>query len=51
MLLGPLAVGDAMARAPAHGFPLVLGCLFAVYAVLIALRIRRSRRVPLTSEP
>ena len=43
MLAGPLVIGDAMARAPAHGFPLVLAIVFAAYAVIVAVRMRRAR--------
>jgi MFS family permease len=39
MLIGPVAVGDAMARAPTYGLPLVLGSAFAVYSLVVALRI------------
>ena len=39
MLVGPLAIGDAMARAPSFGFPLVLSVIFAIYAAIVALRI------------
>lgn len=41
MLVGPLAIGDAMARAPTFGFPLVLGVVFALYSVLVASRMVR----------
>jgi MFS family permease len=46
MLIGPAVVGDAMTRAPVGGFPLVIGTVFAVYAVIVALRIvlRRGAR-------
>jgi MFS family permease len=43
MLVGPAITGDAMARAPAFGFPLVLGVAFAIYVVVVAARIRRAR--------
>ncbi|MGQ7792938.1 MFS transporter [Faunimonas sp. B44] len=43
MLVGPLLLGDAIARSPEAGFPLVLGTGFLVYAALVALRMRRSR--------
>ncbi|MGH6922535.1 MAG: MFS transporter [Propylenella sp.] len=39
MLVGPIAVGDAMARAPTFGFPLILGGAFAVYSLVVAVRI------------
>jgi MFS family permease len=39
MLVGPVVVGDAMARAPAFGFPLVLGSAFAIYSILVLVRI------------
>jgi MFS family permease len=41
MLVGPASVGDAMTRAPIGGLPLVLGLVFAVYALIVALRITR----------
>jgi MFS family permease len=41
MLVGPLAVGDAMARAPLFGFPLVLGAAFAVYSAVVGFRMAR----------
>lgn len=39
MLVGPIITGDAMARAPTFGFPLVLGAAFAIYVALVARRI------------
>jgi MFS family permease len=39
MLVGPLAIGDAMERAPVAGLPLLLGSAFAVYFVIVAWRI------------
>jgi MFS family permease len=41
MLVGPATIGDAMARAPVGGFPLVLGLVFAFYAVIAAVEARR----------
>jgi MFS family permease len=41
MLVGPLAIGDAMDRAPTTGFPLVLGTVFVLYAILVAARMVR----------
>ena len=46
MLIGPLAVGDSLARWPIAGFPLVLGIVFAAYALIIAWRIAASRMSP-----
>ncbi len=46
MLTGPIAVGDAMARAPVAGLPLVLGVVFAIYAIIVAARLALSRRPP-----
>ena len=46
MLIGPAAVGDAMARAPVLGFPVVLASAFAVYAAIVAARIFVARRRP-----
>jgi hypothetical protein len=43
MLIGPLAVGDSMARWPIAGFPLVLGIVFGAYALIMAWRIAVSR--------
>lgn len=43
MLVGPVITGDAMARAPTFGFPLVLGSAFAIYAVIVVVRMRASR--------
>jgi MFS family permease len=42
MLVGPITVGDAMARAPTFGLPLVLGGAFAVYSLVVAIRIASS---------
>jgi MFS family permease len=42
MLVGPATLGDAVSRAPIFGFPLVLGIAFAIYAAIVAWRIRRS---------
>lgn len=39
MLIGPVIVGDAMARAPVAGLPLVLGLTFAGYSIVVAARI------------
>jgi MFS family permease len=44
MLIGPVAVGDSLARWPIAGFPLVLGIVFAAYALITAWRIAVSRR-------
>jgi MFS family permease len=41
MLVGPLTIGDAMDRAPTIGFPLVLGTVFFLYAILVAARMAR----------
>jgi hypothetical protein len=41
MLAGPLAIGDAMSRAPVAGLPLVMSTVFAGYAIIVALRIAR----------
>jgi MFS family permease len=43
MLAGPLAIGDAMARAPLSGFPLIMGLAFTGYAVVVAIQIVRRR--------
>jgi hypothetical protein len=43
MLTGPVVVGDAMVRAPTAGLPLVLGVIFAVYALIVFLRMARRR--------
>jgi MFS family permease len=43
MLVGPAAIGDAMARAPTFGFPSVLGGAFAVYSLVVVLRIVITR--------
>jgi MFS family permease len=42
MLVGPMAVGDAMERAPVAGLPLVLGSAFAVYFFIVAGRTIRN---------
>ena len=39
MLVGPAVVGDAMARAPTFGFPLVVGAVFTIYAAIVVARI------------
>ena len=44
MLTGPLMIGDAMARAPLAGLPLILGAVFAIYAFVVASAMRQSRR-------
>ncbi len=44
MLVGPLLIGDAMARAPLFGFPAVLGCVFALYCGLVAYRMLRGQQ-------
>ena len=44
MLAGPVAVGDAMARAPTFGFPLVIGSAFTIYAAVVVTRILAARR-------
>ncbi|MDH3195201.1 MAG: MFS transporter [Hyphomicrobiales bacterium] len=46
MLIGPLIVGDSLARWPLAGFPLVLGIVFAAYALVTAWRIAVSRMSP-----
>lgn len=46
MLVGPVISGDAMARAPVSGLPLVLGSAFAVYAAIVATRIRKAQHAP-----
>jgi MFS family permease len=46
MLIGPLIVGDSLARWPLAGFPLVLGIVFAAYALVTAWRIAVSRISP-----
>lgn len=46
MLVGPIAIGDAMARAPVFGLPLVLGGAFALYSLIVGLRIALARRPP-----
>lgn len=46
MLIGPLAVGDSLARWPISGFPLVLGVVFGAYALIMAWRIAVSRLSP-----
>ena len=46
MLIGPLAVGDSLARWPIAGFPLVLGIVFGAYALIMAWRIAVSRMSP-----
>jgi MFS family permease len=43
MLAGPLAIGDAMTRAPAYGFPLVLGSVFAAYTVILGWPMVKGR--------
>jgi MFS family permease len=43
MLVGPTLLGDAVARAPMFGFPLVLGVAFALYALIVAYRMRSHR--------
>jgi len=44
MLAGPAAVGDAMARSPQSGFPVLLGIVFLVYSLVAAQRIASRRR-------
>ena len=44
MLIGPLAVGDSLARWPIAGFPLVLGIVFGAYVLITAWRIAVSRK-------
>ncbi|MYZ46676.1 MFS transporter [Propylenella binzhouense] len=39
MFVGPVIIGDGLARAPVAGFPLVLGTVFLLYAVLVAFRL------------
>ncbi len=39
MLAGPLAIGDAMSRAPIAGLPLVMSAVFAAYAAIVAVRV------------
>jgi MFS family permease len=39
MLIGPVIVGDAMARSPVGGLPLVLGLAFAGYSMVVAARL------------
>ncbi len=46
MLIGPLAVGDSLARWPIAGFPLVLGIVFAAYVLITAWRIAVLRKSP-----
>ncbi len=46
MLIGPLAVGDSLARWPTAGFPLVLGVVFAAYTLITAWRIAVSPAPP-----
>lgn len=41
MLLGPVIVGDAMARAPVGGLPLVLGVTFMGYSIVVAASLAR----------
>ena len=41
MLAGPLAIGDAMSRAPIAGLPIVMAAVFCAYAIIVALRIAR----------
>ncbi len=43
MLVGPVITGDAMARAPTFGFPLVLGIAFALYVAIVLSRMYRAR--------
>ena len=43
MLVGPVMAGDAMARAPTFGLPLALGCTFAVYTVIVVVRMLGAR--------
>jgi MFS family permease len=43
MLTGPVAVGDAMARTPTGGLPLVLGLAFAGYSTFVGLRLISRR--------
>ena len=43
MLIGPALIGDATARAPLYGFPLVLGVAFTLYTIVVALRMRSRR--------
>lgn len=44
MLVGPLAIGDGMERAPVAGFPVVLASAFAIYLVVVAWRAIGDRR-------
>lgn len=46
MLIGPVVVGDAMARAPVGGLPLVLGLVFVAYSIIVAFRMARGPRSP-----
>ncbi|MBZ8132623.1 MFS transporter [Afifella sp. IM 167] len=43
MMIGPLSVGEAMDRMPSAGYPLVIGGAFALYAIVAAARLVRSR--------
>jgi MFS family permease len=43
MLCGPPLLGDAMARAPLTGFPLVMGVVFAGYTIIVAARLSLRR--------
>lgn len=45
-LTGPALVGDAMARAPVGGLPLVLGLVFVIYSLIVAFRMARRPRGP-----
>ena len=42
MLVGPLAIGDGMERAPIAGFPIVLATAFAFYLTVVAWRTVRD---------
>ena len=45
MLVGPLAIGDAMARAPIAGaYRSLLGVVFCAYTIIVALRIALTGR-------
>lgn len=43
MLVGPVIAGDAMARAPTGGLPIVLISAFALYAAIVAMRMLTRR--------
>jgi MFS family permease len=45
-LTGPAMVGDAMARTPTAGLPLVLGFVFVAYSLIVAFRMARRPRGP-----